>query len=167
MSCSVLKGGAGWRRGFCYSGASWVLGGENTACCVCFLSVLLMVVFFSLCHSGKLFSSQPMSFCLFSFWFSYPSHWGGGRSETVTVWFFVANWGKITTVFRTSNFCFKDMDATSSSGRSNHQIYLVHCTYISKICCQRYCPGPSGFRVLIFMRSFSIIRWCSWNFLEH
>jgi len=27
--------------GFCYSGPSWASGGENTACCMCFLSVLL------------------------------------------------------------------------------------------------------------------------------
>ena len=98
MSCSVLKWGAGLRRGFCYSGARWALGGENTASCICFLSVVLIVVFFSLCHSVKLFSSQPMSFCIFSFWFSSPSHWGGGRSERITAWFFVAKWGKITTL---------------------------------------------------------------------
>jgi len=40
MSCSVFKWGAGWRRGFCYSGASWASGGENIGCCICFLSVL-------------------------------------------------------------------------------------------------------------------------------
>ena len=65
MSCSVFKWGCDWRRGFCYSGASWAWGGENTACCICFLSVLLIVVFFSLCHSVKLFSSQPTSFAFF------------------------------------------------------------------------------------------------------
>ena len=97
MSCSVFKWGAGWRRGFCYSGASWAQGSKDTACCICFLSVLLIVVFFSLCHSVKLFSSQPMRFCLFSFWFFSPSHQEGG-SERVTAWFFVANWGKATAV---------------------------------------------------------------------
>ena len=64
MSCSVFKWGPGWQRGFCYSGASWELGGENIACCICFSSVSLIVVFFSLHHSVKLFSSQPTSFCL-------------------------------------------------------------------------------------------------------
>ena len=54
MSCSVFKWGVGWRRGFCYSGASWAPGGENSACCICFLSALLIVVFFSLCHYVKL-----------------------------------------------------------------------------------------------------------------
>ena len=67
MSRSVFKWGAGWRRGFCYSGASWASGGENTACCICFVSVLFIGVFFSLCHSAKLFSSHPRSFCLFFF----------------------------------------------------------------------------------------------------
>ena len=99
MSCSVFKWGAGWRRGFCYSGASWALGGENTACYICFSSVLLIVVFFSVCHSVKLFSSQRMTCCLFSFRFSFPSHQGGGRSERVTVWFFVWNWGKNKTLW--------------------------------------------------------------------
>ena len=36
MSCSVFKWGVGWRRGFCYSGASWALDGENTVCCIRF-----------------------------------------------------------------------------------------------------------------------------------
>ena len=60
-----LSGELAEGRGFCYLGASSVSGGENTACCICFLLALLIVVFFSLCHSAKLFSSQPMSFCLF------------------------------------------------------------------------------------------------------
>ena len=65
LSCSVFKWGAGWRRGFCYSGASWASGGENTVCCLGILSVLLVIVFFSPCHSIKLFSSQPTSFAFF------------------------------------------------------------------------------------------------------
>ena len=91
-----LSGGLAEGRGFCYSGASWASGGENTGCCICFVSVLLIVGFFSLCRSVKLFSTQPTSFA-FSFWFSSPSQWGGGRSEKATAWFFVANWGWTTT----------------------------------------------------------------------
>ena len=40
-----------------------MLGGENTVSCLCFLSVLLIVVSFSL--SVRLFSSQHTSLCLF------------------------------------------------------------------------------------------------------
>ena len=65
MSCSVFKWGAGWRRGSCYSGASWALGGENTACCTCFLSVLLIVVFFSLCLLLNCSHSNPRVFAFF------------------------------------------------------------------------------------------------------
>ena len=97
MSGSVFKWGAGWSRGFYYLGASWASGGENTTCCICFFSVLLIVVFISLCHSVKPFPSQPMSFLL-SFWFSAPSHWGGGRSERAAAWFFMASWSKTTTL---------------------------------------------------------------------
>ena len=88
----------------CYSGASWASGGENIACCVCFLSALLIADFFSLCQSVKLFSSQPTNFCLFSFWFSSLSHQEGGRSERVTVWFFVTNWGKKQQLVKTCIF---------------------------------------------------------------
>ena len=82
MPCSLFKWGAGRRRGFCYLGVSWASGGENTACCVCFLSVLLIVVFFSLCRSVKLFSSEPTSFCLFpSDSAHHPTGVGGGVRE--------------------------------------------------------------------------------------
>ena len=30
-------------RGFCYSGASWALGGDNISCCIFFLSELLLL----------------------------------------------------------------------------------------------------------------------------
>ena len=43
MPCSVFKWGAGWRKGICYSGASWALCGKNIACCIFFLSVLLLL----------------------------------------------------------------------------------------------------------------------------
>ena len=38
-------------------------------------------------------------FCLFFLSFSSPSHRGGERSERVTAWFFIANWGKTATTF--------------------------------------------------------------------
>jgi len=69
-----------------------------------------IIVFVSLCHSVKLFSSQPTSFCLFSFWFSSPSHQGGGRSERVTAWFFVANRSKTTTCMLRHHSLFKPSD---------------------------------------------------------
>ena len=63
------------------------MGGENTSCCICFLSVL-SVVLFSLFYSVKLFSPQPMSFCLFLLLIlPHIPHRGGRRSERVTVWF--------------------------------------------------------------------------------
>ena len=43
MPCSIFKWGAGRREGICYSGGSWASGGENIACCVFFLSVLLLL----------------------------------------------------------------------------------------------------------------------------
>ena len=46
MSCSVFKWGAGWRKGICYLGASWVYGGENIACYMFFLSVFLLLFSF-------------------------------------------------------------------------------------------------------------------------
>jgi len=56
---------------------------------ICFLSVLLTAVFFSLCHSVKLFSFHPMRFCLFPS--ASPPHptGEGGRSERVNAWFFL------------------------------------------------------------------------------
>jgi len=56
-----------------------VSGGESTACCICFLAVLLTVVFFSLCHSVKLSFSQPMSFCLFFHLILLPIPLGRGK----------------------------------------------------------------------------------------
>ena len=47
---------------------------------------------------------NPWVFC-FSFWFSPPSHRGGGGSERVTAGSFVANWGKTTTpIYLTSTY---------------------------------------------------------------
>ena len=91
-----LSGEGAERGGICYSGARWALGGENIARFMCFL-ISIIAIFYSLCHSVKLFSSQPSSFA-FYFRFSSPSHRGGGRSERVTAWFF-ANWGQTITTF--------------------------------------------------------------------
>jgi len=63
MSCSAFQCEAGWRRGFCYSGASWALGGENFACCICFLSVLLLFSSFAILLNCS--HPNPQVFCLF------------------------------------------------------------------------------------------------------
>ena len=61
-----LSEGAGWRRGICYSEASWALSGENITRCKFFISILLLGFFFSLCLSVKRFLSQPTSFAFSS-----------------------------------------------------------------------------------------------------
>ena len=65
-----LGRGAGWGRRICYLGASCALSGELSIkqwenCNLCILFISILVVFFSLCCSIKLFLTQPMSFCLF------------------------------------------------------------------------------------------------------
>ena len=97
MPCSVFKWAAGWRRRFCYSGASWASGGENTACCICFYQYYWLLFSSPFAILWNCSHPNPRVFAFFSFGFSSPSHRGGGRSERVTVWFFVGNWGRATT----------------------------------------------------------------------
>jgi len=77
---------AGWSRVICYSGASWASSGENIACCIFFLSVLLssfsspFAILFN-CH-------KPW---VLPFPSDFPPHptWGGGEvreSNRVVLW---------------------------------------------------------------------------------
>ena len=43
MSSSVLQWAVAWRKGICYSGASWASGSEKAAYCIFYLSVLLLL----------------------------------------------------------------------------------------------------------------------------
>jgi len=70
-----------------------------------FLSVLLIVVFFSLCHSVKLFSSQE--FLPFILWILLPIV---GRSERVTAWFFCCKLRQKTNMWDTAKPCIFLLD---------------------------------------------------------
>ena len=95
MSCTVLKWGAGWRKGIFYSGASWASGGESIRCSIFFLSLLLLLFSSPSAVLLNRFYHKPQVLP-FSFWFSSTSHQGGGSSERATTWFFVAIWGSTT-----------------------------------------------------------------------
>ena len=98
MSCSVFKWGAGWRRGFYYSGASWASGGENVA--YAFFNQYYWLLFYSpFAIVLNCSHPNPWFFVFFSLLILLLIPlWRGGRNERATVWFFVGNWGKITTM---------------------------------------------------------------------
>ena len=100
MPCLVFKWGAGWRKGICYSGVSWVLGGENTACCVFILSVLLLLLSSPFALLLNCFYHNPRVLPFRSDSPHHPIGVGEGerRSERATAWFFVADWGQTTSV---------------------------------------------------------------------
>ena len=163
MSCSVFKWWTGWGRGFLLLRSKLSIGWwEHCMMYMLFLSIIDCRFFSPFAILLNCSHPNPWDFCLFlSFWFSSPSHRGGGRSERVTAWFFVANWGKITTISQYHTLVDK-------GGKSKFILLGQNSEYLNMIFCDMRktlynpCYFTQVFVWCCFLIYFYFCRACTW-----